>query len=127
MCAVHFGIMVHSGCSMYIGYNGISIQQLSFNILTVPFSDVKKITVFCNGINIFRNNFIKIEYISRISKKEIIYVQVWSRKSFVKYISQFSEVWEIEITKEKFKKKEINGVAYVGDKNGGVSYVEKDK
>ena len=105
ICAVHFGMMVHSGCTMNIGHYGLQIQQLSFNLLTVLPSDVKKITIFSNGINIFKNNFIKIEYCNNDAKKEVVYIQIWSRKSFIEYISNFSDMWEIEITKEKFKKR----------------------
>ena len=112
-CSVRFGLLAHSGCSIKVDETGIYIKQLFFNILTIPFSDVRKIIILKNGVNIFKNNMIKIEYgkIGAI-KNEIVDIRIPNRKSFIKHILQFSQEWEIE-EKDNYIRENNSGVTYV--------------
>ena len=86
---------------MRVSNEKIQIRLLFMDILTIPLINIKKITTFKNSLNIFKNNFIKIEYNMGTKKNEVADIRMLNRESFLSYMSQFSGMWEIE-EKEKF-------------------------
>ena len=98
ICSVHDGLMVSTGCMISIGGNGIQIRHIFTNDLTIPFNNVKKITV-CKIRNcfLFKSCFIIIEYNNGTKHNQSVRVRIAFRESLVEYISQFPWVCEFEV------------------------------
>ena len=85
-----------TGCVVTLDKNGISVYHLFFsNLETIPYESIVKIIQFKN-----RWIELKVEYNTRMGKKELLRLRVLRKKAFVAYASHLG--LEVE-TQERFQ------------------------
>jgi hypothetical protein len=100
-CHVYYKTGYHFGCTMNVNNADIQIRILFIDILTISLVKIRKIYSFKNSLNIFKNNFIKIEHDVGINKTEIIDIRIRNRHLFLEHMSKFEKMFAIE-EREKF-------------------------